>query len=175
MILKEDYPSLGYVGDRVSVRNGFARNFLIPRNIAVETNSRRAKMLKHQLDAISARRAKKKKLAEEYARELGAVVLGFSLKSSGQGKSFGSIGVRDIEKALSDKGHNLDRKQIKLGEPIKKPGVVKVGIKLHSEVVVELEVKVEGEVPAAREKKSSAPGQEAELKTSDPVSESSEA
>jgi len=150
IILREDYPSLGYVGDIVDVRPGYARNFLIPRGLASETNSRNARMLKHRMDQIRAKKLRFQKEAETKATQMQGMLLLFQLKIGEHGKSFGSVTTKDIHQELERLGHPFDKKQIKLAEPIKAGGEYKVSIQLHSEVVVELPVKVEAELVASK-------------------------
>lgn len=142
VILREDYISLGYTGDTVKVRRGFARNFLIPRGIAVEATSGNESQLKHKLSAIVAKRIKKKAEAEAYAKVLGQVTVEFSIKVGAKGKSFGAITSRDVEASLKALGYTVDRRQIRINETIKGPGVYAVDVKLHSEVTVPVQVKV---------------------------------
>jgi large subunit ribosomal protein L9 len=142
VILKEDYISLGYIGDTVRVRRGFARNFLIPRGIAVEASSGNERQLKHKLSGIISKRIKKKAEAEAFAKVLGQVTVEFTLKVGAKGKSFGSVTTRDIEASLKALGYAVDRRQIRISETIKVPGVYTVEVKLHSEVVVPVNVKV---------------------------------
>jgi large subunit ribosomal protein L9 len=142
VILREDYISLGYIGDTVRVRRGFARNFLIPRGIAVEATSGNEKQLKHKLSAIVAKRIKKKAEAEAFAKVLGQVTVEFTIKVGAKGKSFGSITTRDVETSLKALGYEVDRRQIRINETIKGPGVFTVDVKLHSEVTVPVQVKV---------------------------------
>jgi large subunit ribosomal protein L9 len=131
VILKEDYISLGYIGDTVKVRRGFARNFLIPRGIAVEASSGNERQLKHKLSGIISKRIKKKAEAEAFAKVLGQVTVEFTLKVGSKGKTFGAVTTRDIESSL------------------KGPGVYTVDVKLHSEVTVPVSVKVIAAQPVA--------------------------
>jgi large subunit ribosomal protein L9 len=149
VILKEDYISLGYIGDTVKVRRGFARNFLIPRGIAVEASSGNERQLKHKLSGIISKRIKKKAEAEAFAKVLGQVTVEFTLKVGSKGKSFGAVTTRDIESSLKALGYEVDRRQIRLGETIKGPGVYAVDVKLHSEVTVPVSVKVIAAQPVA--------------------------
>jgi len=142
VILREDYISLGYIGDTVRVRRGFARNFLIPRGIAVEATSGNERQLKHKLSAIVAKRIKKKAEAEAYGKVLSQVTVEFTLKVGAKGKSFGSVTSRDVEASLKALGYNVDRRQIRINETIKGPGVYTAEVKLHSEVTVPVQVKV---------------------------------
>jgi len=149
VILKQDYPSLGYVGDKVNVRRGYARNFLIPRGLAVEIGSRNARTLKHLVAGVEAHKAKLKSTAEELAKRLGELKLEFTLKLGAVGKSFGSISLRDVELALEAQGHKLDRRQLKLSEQIKSGGNFNLIVKLHSEVSVNIPIHVSAERAAA--------------------------
>jgi large subunit ribosomal protein L9 len=145
IILQEDFPLLGYIGDRIAVKRGFARNYLLPRGIAIEVSSRNANILRHHVDAINAKKAKAKVAAEDLGKQIAAIQLQFTLKVGKQGKSFGSISLRDIEVELEKVGQKLDRKRIRLAEPIKRPGEYTVDVKLHSEVVVPVKVVVSAE------------------------------
>lgn len=142
VILREDYISLGYIGDTVRVRRGFARNYLIPRGVAVEASSQNERALTHKLSSIMAKRIKKKAEAETFGKVLEQVTVEFTLKVGAKGKSFGSVTTRDIEASLKALGYEIDRRQIRLADTIKGPGVYKVEVKLHSEVTVAVQVKV---------------------------------
>lgn len=142
VILQQDFPSLGYVGDRVAVRNGYARNYLIPRGIAVEAFSHNARLLNHRMAGIIAKRKRLKAEAEALASSLAKVELEFTLKQGAQGRSFGSITSKDIEVALKEKGFTIDRKQVKVTEQLRKAGTFTVEVKLHSEVVVPVTINV---------------------------------
>lgn len=142
VVLQQDYPSLGYVGDKVKVRPGYARNFLLPRGIAVELSSRNAKQLRHRMAAVEAKRTKLKQAALEYAKTLDGLILEFHLRIGEKGKSFGAVSVRDIEQALREKNFQVDRRQIRLVDQIKAGGDYAVEIKLHSEVVAPITARV---------------------------------
>lgn len=147
VILQENYPSLGYVGDRVNVKGGFARNFLIPRGIAIEASSRNERVLKHRLQHVMAKRIRLKSEAEALGNQLGEALLEFTLKIGEAGKSFGSVTSRDIETALKAKGFEIDRKQIRMTETFRRAGEYKVAVKLHAEVTASVPVKVISETP----------------------------
>jgi len=149
VILREDCLPLGYIGDTVRVRRGYARNYLVPRGLAIEASSKNDRALKHQLAGILAKRLKKKGEAEQFGAVLSQVIVEFTLKMGAQGKSFGSVTTRDIEAALKTLGYEVDRRQIKLSEPIKGAGLHKAEIKLHSEVIVPLQIKVIAAQPVA--------------------------
>jgi large subunit ribosomal protein L9 len=150
---------LGYVGDQIKVRPGYARNYLIPRGIAVEASSHNTRMLKHIVAGVTAKKAKLKGSADELAKKLEQAKLEYTLKMGERGKSFGAITTRDIETALKAQGFELDRRQIRF-DPVRKPGEYKVAIKLHAEVTASIPVKVA--VEAAPERKSAAPAEGAE-------------
>ncbi len=149
VILQENFPSLGYVGDRVNVKGGFARNFLIPRGIAIEASSRNERVLKHRLQHVMAKRIRLKSEAETLGKQLSETSLEFTLKMGDAGKSFGSVTSRDVETALKAKGFEIDRKQIRLTEALRKAGDFTVAVKLHAEVTISVPVKVISEVPPA--------------------------
>lgn len=143
VILQENFPALGYVGDTVRVKRGYARNFLIPKGVAVEADSRRAKELNHKLQLINAKKAKLKLEAEELAAKLSNVELKFSLKVGEHGKSFGSVTSKEIENALADKGFEVDKKQIQFTDSLKSAGEHDLPIKLHAEVVGHVKLVIE--------------------------------
>jgi len=149
VLLVEDYPALGYVGDTVQVRNGYARNYLIPRGIAVDFGSRRAKEFQHILTGITAKRARLRGEAEELGKKVSGERLGFELKVGTGGKAFGSIGVRDIVKQLQERGYVLDKKQVRLSDTIKAAGEFEAQIQLHSDVLVPVSIEVKGIVEKA--------------------------
>ena len=104
VILQSDFPSLGYVGDLVAVKPGYARNYLIPRGVAVEASSANARLLKHRMDGINAKKMKLKVEAEALAARMSVVTLEFMIKMGGGGRSFGAITVKDIDAARKAKG-----------------------------------------------------------------------
>lgn len=145
VILKENFPSLGYVGDLVSVRGGYARNYLIPRGIAIEASKRNTRVLNHLLTAINAKRVKLRGQAQEFASKLEKLSLEFVLKLGKGGKSFGSITYRDIITDLEKQGIVVDRRQVRLAEVVKGAGEYTAEIKLHSEVVAKVPFVVKAE------------------------------
>ena len=148
VILREDFPSLGYVGDRVKVKAGYARNFLIPRGVAIEGSSRNAKLLGHKLAGIMAKRIKLKSEAELAATEMQKLTLEFTLKVGESGRSFGAVTLRDLEQAFEKLGHKIDRRRIRIDEPLKAAGNFVIGVRLHPEVVAQVPVLIRAETPA---------------------------
>ncbi len=151
LILQEDFPSLGYTGDVVTVKAGYARNFLIPRGLAVDASSQNGRLLQHKMAGIQAKRSKLKTQAEEFGKTLSAMTLEFNLKLGEGGKTFGAVTARDIEAAFKAKGIEINKKQIRLTEPLKTSGTYRVDIKIHAEVSVPVTVKVIAEAPPKKE------------------------
>jgi large subunit ribosomal protein L9 len=143
VILTEDVVGLGDIGANVVVRPGYARNFLIPRGLAIETQARSAKSIAHKMLQIEARKRRLKKAAEDFAGNLRSLVLTFSLRVSSGGKVFGSISTRDIAAKLVEAGHDIDRRRVLLTEPLRKPGTHFVKVRLHPEVTVQVKVVIE--------------------------------
>ncbi len=145
VILKQSVPSLGKAGDLIKVHDGYARNYLIPKSLAIEANERNIKAFEHEKRNILQKAEKEHKNAEDSASVLANVVLTFSRKAGDQDKIFGSVTTKDIEEALKEKGYSVDRKMITLHEHIKSLGEFKVKIKLTAGVETELKVNVIGE------------------------------
>lgn len=152
VILKEDFAALGYIGDTVSVRRGYARNYLIPRGIALEVSGSNSRVVKHYLTAIASKRAKLKAEAEALSKQISTVVIEFTLKMGERGRAFGSITAKDVVDALAAKGHIVDRRRVKFGDAIRAAGDHTVFVKLHAEVSVPVTVRVlEEKVVAAKD------------------------
>lgn len=143
IILLEDVKSLGKKGDIVNVSDGYARNFVLPKKLGVEANSKNRNDLK--LQKANADKIAKEQL--EAAKELAGVLetkeVTLTMKSGEGGKAFGSVSSKEIAQAAKDQcGLELDKKKIQLPEPIKALGVYEVGVKLHPKVMGKLKVKV---------------------------------
>ncbi len=145
LILREDVVNLGKGGDLVEVKNGYGRNFLLPRGLAVLANPRNVRELEHQKAVASAKAAKLKASAQAVAKRLAETPVTLKRKVGEQEKLYGSVTALDIAEALAARGLELDRRAIDLGEPIKTLGDFEVPVKLHSEVVGKAKVKVEAE------------------------------
>lgn len=142
VVLREDVDTLGSSGDVVRVRPGYARNFLIPRGLAVpatESNLARVDELKR---AAAARAQKELAGAEEVAKKLGGVSVKIARAVGDENKMYGSVTTRDIEEAFEKAGVTIDRKKLALPEPIKALGLHEVTLKLHPKVSVSLKVEV---------------------------------
>jgi large subunit ribosomal protein L9 len=148
VILKEDVTKLGSRGDVVKVAEGYGRNFLLPRKLAIEaTTGNKAVIV--QMKAASVRRsAKEKTQAEELAKQFEGVSVSFQRRSGEQDHLFGSVTSGDIADAVAKKGITLDRRQIQLHEPLKTLGEFTVPVKLHKEVTAHLKVVIEKEAVA---------------------------
>ena len=145
VILNEDVAHLGEVGDIVDVADGYGRNFLIPRKLAMPATSRNVKELEHTKRQIAAKRAKMMKSAAEVAARLADVSLMISKAVGEEDKLFGSVTNRDIADALSAEGFNIDRRQVLLASPIRNLGVYTVDLKLHSDITAQIKVWVVAE------------------------------
>ncbi|MCX7633000.1 MAG: 50S ribosomal protein L9 [Turneriella sp.] len=148
VILKQDVPSLGRAGDIKEVRDGYARNYLLPRGLVIRADARSIRE-KAFLEALQARKvAKRKKTAEELAAQLNGKELTITAKVGEDGKLFGSVTNIQIAKALEDMGFPVDRRLILLEENIKTVGSYKVSIRLHEGIVATIQVSVVGESAA---------------------------
>jgi large subunit ribosomal protein L9 len=147
VILKQSVPSLGKAGTVVKVNDGYARNFLIPKGLAVEANERNIKVFEHEKKSLMEKLAKQNKDAQALADVLSGLTITLSRKVGDQGKLFGSVTMKDIETALKEKGFDIDRKMMvhAQGEHIKDLGEHKIKIRLTHEVEAEVKVNVVGE------------------------------
>lgn len=145
VILKENVESLGKTGDTLKVADGYARNFLIPRGLAIEAISKNIKALDHEKRLIAQKAEGERKKAESLLEKFANVTCTISRRIGEQNKLFGSVTTKDIEKELREQGFEVDRKNIILEEPIKSLGEFPVKIKLYPEVAAEIKVSVIGE------------------------------
>jgi large subunit ribosomal protein L9 len=134
VILSEDVPSLGRPGDVVKVRAGYARNYLLPRGLAVEANSKNLRAFEHQKGLAMLRREANKGQALKLKQQLDALALTISANAGEEGKLFGSVTNIDIERALRERGFDIERRKIMLAEPIKQLGEFTVPVRLDPEV-----------------------------------------
>ena len=145
IILKQQVENLGKPGDRVSVSNGYARNFLLPKGMAIQATKSNLAQLEHEMRLIEQQKQKEIKDAEKIGNKIRSLSCVLKRKVGEQDKLFGSVTSIDIANALKEHGIEIDRKMIQLAEPIKELGTHKIPIELHPQVVVELKVKVQGE------------------------------
>ena len=140
VILREDVSNLGKPGDTVVVADGFGRNYLIPRGLAVEAVSRNVKVFEHQKKQIQARQSRLRQDSQDLAKRLEGVSCTIARKTGEEDKLYGSVTSRDIAEALKEQGVVVDRKRILLEEPIKSLGMVEVPIRLHPQVTGRIKV-----------------------------------
>ncbi|MEK7870705.1 MAG: 50S ribosomal protein L9 [Nitrospirota bacterium] len=142
VILQETMDGVGHLGDLLDVRDGFARNFLLPRKKAVLANSRSIKAFEH-VKRVAAEKAKKEKLEiEVHAKNVSAVTLTIEAQVGKDDKMFGSVTSKDLAEALAAQGFTIDRRKIQLAQPIKELGTVAVPIKMPREVTATVTVRV---------------------------------
>jgi large subunit ribosomal protein L9 len=148
VILKEDVNKLGSRGDVVKVAEGYGRNYLLPRKLAIVANEGNKAVIV-QMKAASVRRsAKEKSQAEELAEQFEGLSVSFTRRSGENDQLFGSVTSGDIAEAVAKKGINMDRRQIQLHDPLKTLGEFTVPVKLHKEVTTHLKVVIEKEAVA---------------------------
>jgi large subunit ribosomal protein L9 len=145
LILREDVYNLGKSGELVSVKNGYARNYLLPRNLAMLANATNVRQLEHEKQVIELRQQKMKGGAVEQAKKLEAATVKIARKVGEQDKLFGSVTALDIAEGLAAAGHKIDRRLIHMPEPIRAVGQYEVELRLHREVVAKIKVEVVGE------------------------------
>jgi large subunit ribosomal protein L9 len=145
VILKDTVDALGKMGDVLNVSVGYARNYLIPKGLAVEASEKNIKALEHERVAIERKEEKGRGKAESLRDSMANVVCTITRKVGEQDKLFGSVTSKDVEKALVEQGIEVDRKSIIIDEPIKSLGEFPVKIKLHQGVSAEIKVVVVAE------------------------------
>jgi len=145
VILKEDVANLGQRGEVVKVADGYGRNFLLPRKLAMQATEANKAVIEQMKVSAARRSATEKAQAEILAGMLEPVVLSFTRKSSEAGHLFGSVTSVDIATELAAKGFEVDRRKIQLADPFKSLGDFTVAIKLYREVTANISVKVVGE------------------------------
>jgi large subunit ribosomal protein L9 len=142
VILREDIDKLGTRGQVVKVAAGYARNFLLPRRMAVAATGANKKIVEQERQAHLRREAKVQADAQDLAKLMGAVEVTIAQKAGDNDQLFGSVTSHDIAAALEKQGYTIDRKKVHLEEPIKTLGDFKVSVRLHREVSVDIPVHV---------------------------------
>jgi large subunit ribosomal protein L9 len=142
VILKEDVANLGKIGDIVRVRDGYARNYLLPRGLVLEANKKNLKTFEHHKKLVGDQKQKVMRQAQAAGEQLNGVSLAIPMKVGEEGRLFGSVTNIHIEKALKAKGLNIDRRKIQLAEPIKNAGDYEVPVRLSADLTVALKVSV---------------------------------
>lgn len=138
----EDVERIGRVGDLIEVSDGYARNFLIPKELAAEATEKNVRALEHERRLISDKIRKEKKETLELSKKIGKVSVTIPVKAGEEDKLFGSVTAKDIAEALSKEGIQIDKKKIQLDSPIKELGQFDIPIKLHHDTVASLKVSI---------------------------------
>ncbi len=140
VILKQDNDKLGNAGDVITVKSGYARNFLIPHQIAYEATPGNLKRFEEEKKKITSQINREVKTAEKLAEELGKVSCTIAVSVGEEDKLFGSVTSQDVFNALEEKGIQVDKRKILLEDPIKALGIYTISIKLHSAVTANVKV-----------------------------------
>ena len=143
VILRDDVPNLGKIGDVVRVKPGYARNFLLPRGLAIEANSKNLRVLEHQKRVIGAKADRDRKSAEIQAKQIDGLELRVQARAGDEGRLFGSVTNLDVERLLAARGLTVDRRRIQLDEPIKQLGTYAVVVLIGRDVRATVQVVVE--------------------------------
>jgi len=142
VILQEDVPNVGTTGQVVTVADGYGRNYLLPRSLAVLADERNTRRTEHQKRLAAARQAKVLAAARETAAKISAVSLSIKRQAGAEEKLFGSVTNQDVQEALAAQGVEVDRRNILLAEPIRNIGVFQVPVRVHKDVEASVKVYV---------------------------------
>ena len=145
LILTEDIPNLGSLGDTIDVKSGYGRNYLLPKGIALLATGRVSKELQHRIQHLNKLREGKIELAHKQAKKLKTVKLEVVRKSGPGGRLFGSVTNRDLKELLKEKEFDVERRSIQLNSPIRNIGLHEFTVRVHSEVSVNMQIKVTGD------------------------------
>ena len=145
LILTEDVPNLGSLGDTIDVKCGYGRNYLLPKGIALLATGRLSKELHHRIQHLNKLREGKIELAHEQAEKLKTVKIEVVRKSGPGGRLFGSVTNRDLKELLKEKEFDIERRSIQLNSPIRNIGLHEFTVRVHSEVSVNMQIKVTGD------------------------------
>ena len=154
VILQENVEGLGYLGDVLTVADGYARNFLLPRKKAVLAEERQVKLLQHLKRQIDQKAKKELEALGDIGKQMSNVSLTFEVQTGKDDKLFGSVTSKDIAEQLASQGMTVDRRKIQLLQPLKELGTFPVPIKLHRDVVAKINVtliKQASDEPVAKE------------------------
>ena len=142
IILREDVQHLGKVGEVVKVKDGYARNYLLPKGLAYPATDANKKRIAYEGERLVKQQAAEKSAAEGEAAKLADVQLSFAMKVGEEDKLYGSVTASDIQRKLEELGIHVDKRKIDLPEPIRELGEFNVGIKIHPEVRPEVRITV---------------------------------
>lgn len=171
IILTQNVPNLGSLGDEIQVKDGYARNFLLPQGMAMPAGGKNAREIQHRQHFLGKKRAEAIEAAQGESAKVAALELTVKVRAGTGGRLFGSVTNRDLQALIAEQGFELDRKSIQLHTPVKSLGTFVATIKLHTDVKVELQFKV-----VASDVVESSPGEEgAEPEGETPEGEGAEA
>jgi large subunit ribosomal protein L9 len=159
VILREDVPGLGIIGDKVRVKPGYARNYLFPHGLAVVADPRNLKQLEHQKRIIAAKKARERGSHEDLARKLSDVSIEIEVRAGKGGKLFGSVTNMDVHRLLAEKGFALDRRRIELRDAIKEIGDYEISVRVGQDVGTKVRLAVK---PLGGELEQAAPEEQVE-------------
>ncbi len=142
VILRENVPNVGKIGDVLDVADGFGRNYLLPRSLATQANERNVRQMDHNKRVAAARLAKARAKATEESKQLSGVRLSVAKHTGDEGRLFGSVTVREVADLLAEKGFLVDRRDIGVPDNIRTVGEYAVTVKLHHDVVAKLTLEV---------------------------------
>lgn len=145
IILQEEVANLGQIGDVVKVRDGYARNYLLPRGLAVQANRRNVRALEHHKRLVAVKKERVQRQAQTLLDQLSALSLTIPAKAGEEGRLFGSVTNIDLEAALKEQGLVLDRRKILLDEPIKQLGSYEVPVNLGGALRANIKLEVTAE------------------------------
>lgn len=140
IILKKDIEKLGKSGEIVSVRDGYAQNYLFPKDLALSASETNLKIVEQEKKRLIILKEKEKNFAQDLAEKINALSCTISVEAGPDGKLFGSVTTQDIAQAYKQEGIDLDKRKIELPQPIKEVGVFKINIWLHPEVTAQAKV-----------------------------------
>ena len=142
VVLKDDIKNVGKMGQIVDVADGYARNYLVPRGLAVEANIKNLKSLEHEKKIIQEKAKRIKNSSQTLSDKISTMTLLIKAKAGDEGKLFGAVTSMDIAELLKNEGIEMDKKKIFLDEPIKRLGSYSVNIKIHPEISTNLNIQV---------------------------------
>ena len=154
LILKEDVDNLGDMGNVVEVKNGYGRNYLIPRDLAVEANTKNIKQMEHQQMLLQSKIKKAKLEGQDLAAKISAISISIDVKSGEEGKLFGSVTSKDIAEAITAQGVEIDKRKINLQDPIKRLGEYEIPVRVRQDVNATVKLEVKGSAVVAAPKAS---------------------
>ena len=143
IILTQNVPNLGALGDEVQVKDGYARNYLLPKGLALAAGGQSAKALEHKRHHLESIRKEAISQASSQAEQVAALDITIQVRAGTGGRLFGSVTNRDLQAALAEKGVEVDRKSIVLHTPVKSLGSFEASVKLHTEVKTDITFRVE--------------------------------